>query len=181
MSIAAIILNILILVFEVYAIIISKPEQRHQMLAYYTVLSNLATMISSVLLLIFGPRSFPVLLRYLSTCMMTMTFIVTVCVLVPMGGGLKKLLFSGTGLFHHLICPILCLVSYVFFETHSRMWAVPVILTFVYGMIMLWLNHTGKVDGPYPFFRVGRQSVRATVLWMAVLTCAITAISVILS
>ena len=57
------------------------------------------------------------------------------------------------------------------------MWLVPVILTFLYGMIMLYLNWKGKVDGPYPFFRIRKQSALATVLWMAVLTGAITLIA----
>ena len=68
-------------------------------------------------------------------------------------------------------------MSYVFFEPHSGLWAVPVIVTFAYGMLMLWLNHKGIVDGPYPFFRVRTQKASSTVIWMAALICLITVIS----
>lgn len=55
----------------------------------------------------------------------------------------------------------------------------PVVLTFLYGMIMLYLNGKEIVDGPYPFFRVRSQSAAKTVLWMAVLTAVIAGISVL--
>ena len=34
---------------------------------------------------------------------------------------------------------------------------------------MLFLNGTERADGPYPFFRVRNQSIKATILWMLVL------------
>ena len=54
-----------------------------------------------------------------------------------------------------------------------------VAITFIYGMIMLYLNYIGKVDGPYPFFRVRNQRVRATVLWVLILLVAVAAISAV--
>ena len=116
-------------------------------------------------------------LRYLSTCMLVMTFLVTTCVLIPMGGDAKTLLWSGNGIYHHVLCPVISTASYVLFEQHSGMIWLPVIVTLLYGLIMLYLNGIRKVDGPYPFFRVHNQSVLATVLWMIVLTAVITAIS----
>ncbi len=53
----------------------------------------------------------------------------------------------------------------------------PPIITLVYGIIMMVLNYLGKYDGPYPFFRVRRQSRLATVLWTCVLFAAILGIS----
>ncbi len=53
----------------------------------------------------------------------------------------------------------------------------PVIVTLVYGLIMLVLNALRKVDGPYPFFRVHNQPLRATVLWMVVLLLVTAGIS----
>ena len=87
------------------------------------------------------------------------------------------MMLTNSGLYHHLLCPILSTASYVLWEAHSTVWFVPVILTFIYGMIMLYLNGKGKVDGPYPFFRVRQQSALATVLWMAALTGVITLIA----
>ncbi|MBR3236906.1 MAG: hypothetical protein IKF99_00555 [Oscillospiraceae bacterium] len=109
--------------------------------------------------------------------MLVMTFLVTTCVLIPMGGDAKTLLWSGNGIYHHVLCPVISTASYVLFEQHSGMIWLPVIVTLLYGLIMLYLNGIRKVDGPYPFFRVHNQSVLATVLWMIVLTAVITAIS----
>ena len=172
-----IILNIILVILEIVAIFKSLPEISWQAFAFYTVLSNIMAMISSVVLLITGFGGAAVLLRYLASCMMTMTFIVTICILIPLGGDPKVLLFSGGRLYHHLICPVLCVCSYIFFEEHSRMWAVPVLFTFVYGMTMLCLNHKKVVDGPYPFFRVHQQSSGRTVIWMCALICLIAVIS----
>ena len=44
---------------------------------------------------------------------------------------------------------------------------------------MLYLNYIGKVDGPYPFFRVRNQSVRATILWVLILLVVVAAISAV--
>ena len=58
--------------------------------------------------------------------------------------------------------------------------AVPTVITFIYGAVMLWLNYRGLFDGPYPFFRVKHQSAGATVLWMAVLIAAIALMSALI-
>ena len=104
--------------------------------------------------------------------MLVMTFFVTTCVLIPMGGKPEKLLLSGNGLYHHLLCPLLSLASYVFFEEHiTSFWAVllPAGITLFYGLTMVALNAKRLVDGPYPFFRVHQQSVCRTILWMIAL------------
>ena len=175
-----IILNIILVILEVIAAYKRKPDISWQALAFYTVLSNIMAMISSLVLLITGFNGVSVLLRYLACCMMAMTFFVTTCILVPLGGDPNMLLFSGSGLYQHLLCPVLCVCSYIFFEHHSRLWAVPVVLTFAYGMLMLYLNHKNVVDGPYPFFRVHQQTAGKTVLWMTALLCLIAAVSLLM-
>lgn len=109
--------------------------------------------------------------------MLVMTFLVTIFVLIPMGGSPKDLLWSGSGLFHHILCPTISTFSYVVYEQHSKMIWMPVMVTLVYGLIMLYLNGIRKIDGPYPFFRIRNQSVLATVIWMVVLLVVMGAIS----
>ena len=174
MGTAAIILNVVIIILEFVALKKRFRDISRDVLAYYTVISNLLALISCAAALICGGA--PVL-RYLATCMMVMTFVVTICVLIPVGGRAKDLLFTGTGLYHHLICPVLTFISYVFFEPHCRTWTLPVIVTFVYGMVLLWLNYRRKVDGPYPFFKVHEQKRSSTVIWMVALICLIAVIS----
>ena len=170
----AIVLNCIIIVLEILGLRISI-KRKWALFAFYTQLSNMVTLVSSIAFLIMGPGAAGI--RYLSTCMLTMTFLVTAFVLVPMGGGLKKLMFSGNGLYHHTLCPIISIGSYIFFETHSDIWLLPVVLTFIYGMIMLYLNYKKIYDGPYPFFRVYHQSRLVSVLWFLTLTVLITLLS----
>ena len=98
-------------------------------------------------------------------------------ILVPFGGGFRRLMLSGNGLYHHTLCPVLSVLSYVMWEGHSSAWAVPVVITFVYGITMLYMNYREYFDGPYPFFRVNHQSRTATVLWTAALTVMISVIA----
>ena len=143
------ILCLLLLLLELRGLSLSFPGRKWKSLVFYTQLSNLITAFSALLLVALGQPAWITALRYLSTCMLVMTFFVTTCVLIPMGGDPKKLLWSGNGLYHHVLCPILSTISYVFAERHSGMIWLPVIVTLVYGLVMLYLNGIRKVDGPY--------------------------------
>jgi hypothetical protein len=57
---------------------------------------------------------------------------------------------------------------------------IPVAITFVYGIVMMYMNYREWFDGPYPFFRVNHQSRLATVFWIAALTGMITVISLVM-
>lgn len=171
------ILCLVILLLEARGLSLSVSDRRWRVLVFYTQLSNLITTVSAMLLVVLGQPPWVTTLRYLSTCMLVMTFFVTTCVLIPMGGDPKKLLWSGNGLYHHVLCPILSTISYTFVERHSDIIWLPVIITLIYGLIMLYLNGIRKVDGPYPFFRVHNQTALATVLWMVVLMAVMAGIS----
>ena len=174
------IMCLIIVLLEARGLFLSIGDRRWKVFAFYTQLSNIATAISAALVLVFGETAFTVLLRYLSSCTLVMTFFVTTCILIPMGGDPKLLLLSGNGLYHHLIIPIVSVGSYLVIERHVQSPTailVPTVLTFLYGMVMLWLNYNDIFDGPYPFFRVKNQTPGATVLWMTALTGAIGLIS----
>lgn len=172
------ILNLIVIVLECIGLYISISARKLTVFAYYTQLSNLVTIVSSILLVLSGFNEVTVFLRYLSTCMLVMTFLITLFVLVPMGGGFRKLMLSGNGLYHHTLCPIISVYSYIVHEQHTGCWYIPALVTLIYGLIMLYMNRIEKFDGPYPFFRVNHQSVRATVLWVAVLLLIISVISI---
>ena len=175
MSIAA---NIAVIILEIIGLSISVSKRKAEVFVYYTQLSNMETLLSSVVFLFAGGTAFSATLRYLSSCMLTLTFIVTLFVLVPqMESGFYKLMLSGNGLYHHTLCPVISIASYMLWESHAGAVLLPVALTFIYGIMMLVLNYLKKYDGPYPFFRVHNQSATATVIWMCVLTGAIALIS----
>ena len=177
--IPAIVLNIIIIVLEIRALLICFPERKWRLLIFYTQLSNMITTVSCVLFLIAGQAGWVTAVRYLATCMMLMTFLITTCVLVPMGGDPKFLLWSKNGLIHHILCPIINLISYLIFEKNAgwEMLPLPILVTLAYGIVMISLNAARKVDGPYPFFKVHDQSALATVLWIVVLLAVIAGIS----
>ena len=177
MHVIGIVANCIVILLEAIGLSISITDRRWKILAYYTQISNIITLISSICLLALGSNGFTCGLRYVSTCMLTMTFLITLCVLVPMGGGFHKLMLSGNGLYHHTLCPVISVTSYIFWEQHNSVIILPVLITFVYGMTMICLNYLRKFDGPYPFFRVHKQSREATLMWIAVLVTIITLIS----
>ena len=170
-----IIANILIVIMEIIAFRISFRRIRWEMFIYYTELSNLITLISSVAYLL-SKGNAPAL-RYLSAVELTMTFLITLCVLIPMGGDFKELMLQDNGLYHHTLVPVLSLISYLFWEPHSSLWLLPVILTVLYGLTMMFLNVVGKIDGPYPFLRIRHQSRIASALWFFALIGIISLIS----
>ena len=177
----ALVLNILVLLLEARGLWISISGRKWKILQYYTQLSNLTATASSLLFVLLGATAFVTMFRYLSTCMLIMTMLVTVCILVPMGGDPKKLLWSGNGIYHHILCPIISSASYILFEEHAGLAMIwlPVVLTLVYGLVMLYLNAKEIADGPYPFFRVKNQSVLVTIVWMLALIAFIALISAV--
>ena len=165
-------LNLIIVIFELIAF--AKVHKNRGILKgfiYYTQISNILTLFSSALLVILGQRYFVEVARLLSVSMLVMTFFVTACILVPMSGKVKEFLFSGSGLYHHLLVPVLSFLSYRFAEDRAPLiWILlPIVITLVYGITMVFLNAAGRVDGPYPFFQIRRIGTLKTVLWMVVL------------
>lgn len=173
---APFIANILVIILVTIGIAVSR---RHSLilLIFYTQLSNMVALISSVAYLINSGSELTITLRYLSTVMLTMTVLITLFVLVPSGAGFADMMLSGNGLYHHTLVPLISITSYFMWEQHSSRWYVPVIVTMIYGFVMLCLNYAKVIEGPYPFFRVYEQSKKASVLWMIGLTAFISLIS----
>nr|MCR5054603.1 hypothetical protein [Lachnospiraceae bacterium] len=174
------ILNLIIVILELIAVFKTpKEENVLKSFVYYTRISNLIAFISSLLLVFLGQKPFIEVLRYLSTSMLVMTFFVTACILVPLTMNLRGLMLSGSGLFHHLLVPVLSLISYLFAEDRvSFIWfLLPVAVTLIYGLTMLYLNHKGLVVGPYPFFRTKAYSAGKITLWMGGLVIAVSIFS----
>ena len=173
------IISVIVISLEIRSIPLSVDATKFRSLAYYTRLSNIATLISSFMLLIFGQIRAVTAVRYLAVCMMVMTFFVMTCVLVPMGADPKRMLWSGSGLYHPVLCPVLTFLSYIIFEKHAGadlIW-LPAAVTLAYGLTMIYLNWKKVYDGPYPFFKVHEQTPAKTVMWIAVLLAAVTLIS----
>lgn len=173
-----ILINILIVVFEVIALFYSLDEFSYKLFTYYTQYSNLLALLSSTLLLIYlTKKKMPKwlkFLRYLTTNFLTITFLVVSFILVPMlmfvHGFKSFLMFTyGSMLYHHLLCPILFFISFVFLEkgcpNTKKDYVYSIIPTFAYGLIMAILNILQIVEGPYPFLMVEDQPIYLTIIW----------------
>jgi len=162
-----------IIILEICGFSFSIRDRGIKILAYYTQISNLITLISAVIMLFYLLNgTLPVWLkqmRYLSSCLLLITALVTVFILIPMGAPPRILLFSGKGLFHHTLVPIVSIFSYLYLEPHTKSKDAiydPLIVTLIYSTIMILLNILRKFDGPYPFLRVHKQSLLASILWI---------------
>ena len=171
----SIIINIVTIIMGLIGFHIAYQARGWIIFIYYTELSNLMGLISSLLYLIKVGHA--TVFRYTVAVMLFMTFLISLFVLAPAQGGIRKLMFEGHCLYFHTLIPLLTLFSYVFLETHSSAFLVPVVLTLIYGCIMFYLNYINKVKGPYPFFEVHRLGYKKGVLWFFGLLALISALS----
>ena len=176
------IIALIIVILEFIAIGSFLRKREFKMFSNYAHLSNVISLISSLLLLILGQKYLISVLRLLSASMLAITFFGTLCILIPIGRSTKGIHFTARNFIIHLLIPILSALSYIFAENHVRMiWILlPVCVSLCYGLTMVYLNNTGKVDGPYPFFKIQSIGGKMTALWMAVLFAFSAVISMII-
>ena len=172
----AFIINILIIIMELFAFLVCYKESGFACFKYYTQDSNLFLMFTSLLyvisLLICDKKipHFVSLLKYAATTSVVITFLTVVTILAPVMGGYKAMLLDGTMLIHHLICPIFGFVTFVFFERHNlnglKDALISMIFTCLYGIIAVTLNVLKIMDGPYPFLKVYDQTILISIFWL---------------
>lgn len=176
----ALAVNLLVLILEGIGFSWCFREDGWSSFQYYTVLSNFLVIPASIFYCIFGLRMlsgktdemphFVTLLRFVANVGVGVTFIVVLTVLMPAEkSDPLELLFSRSMLYHHLLCPVLSILSFVFLEKQGRISPkealVPTGLTIVYGVLFGVLNYLRRIDGPYPFLRVHQQSVMTSVFY----------------
>lgn len=79
-----------------------------QIFIYYTEISNFIALVSSILYVLGIHMSD---LRYTAVCMLSMTALISLFVLSPMDGGIRKNMIEGNTLCHHTLVPLLTLIS----------------------------------------------------------------------
>jgi len=165
------IINILTIFLGTVGLLIRPDRYGIPPLAFYTILSNLIAMFSSVLFLTVAvfKIKIPFLneLRFCACCTLTVTFLVVTLCLVWFTDPLI-VLFDRNNLFHHILIPIMTFCSYVYLEPHAEKKSAivyPMVFTVVYSAVMIYLNATGKVDGPYPFFMTQRFGLIPVILF----------------
>ena len=181
---AAFLCNLVLFFCEIAGLVLAVIEMGAGLFFYYTELSNILVLLSSFFFLLsffFNVwkgcgTNFPThLFRFAATSASTLTFLVVVTVLIPMVGAPVQLLFGGSMLFHHTLCPLLSMVSFMLFEKEEtrnlkyKHLPFALIFTLIYGAIFIVLNVLRVYDGPYPFLRVYNQPVWMSIIWFVVI------------
>ena len=176
-------LNILIAVFEIAAVFLSLIEYGgFSFFKFYTQDSNILLGISSAVMaackirfLLSGKKSpdSVKLFSYIAVCCTTLTITVVLALLIPNAGGYSMQNFSrymleGPGFFMHFVCPVMALVSFIFFEDiHLPFFATAcaIVPTLIYAAVLFVLNIARVLVGPYFFLHIYEQSLLASVGW----------------
>ena len=176
---AALILNILLLVMEIYATILNFKVGGPSILRYYTILSNIMVGFSSAAYIAAHISKSQILwekaqlLRYVATAMLVLTFLIVILVLAPLdinaGKNPAHYFIGRIATVHHVAAPIISFISFSFLETNeslkrSHIWVVMGV-TILYTIIILILNIRRVMVGPYAFFHIYEQSLSTTVFW----------------
>jgi hypothetical protein len=170
----SLILNAVIIILEVIGLIACFNLLGFIDLTYYTIDSNIFLLISSILYLI-SRKNIPKavqLFRYSATLSVMITFLVVVFILYPMYDFNFQFMFlEGPNLYMHVLCPIISLISFIFFERNEienvfKNNLRSLYFTLVYAVILITLNIFKVVNGPYPFLKVYEQSILMSVIWI---------------
>ena len=165
-----VILNIAIIIFGLIGFYTQTVD-----LIYYTADSNLFLMASCVIYLIFRNSYITDLIKYSATLSVTITLLMVIFVLMPLYDfNYHRLILDGGTFYHHILCPLLAIISFVFFENNSiennlKNNLRAVYFTIIYAVILLILNIERIVVGPYPFLEVYNQSPLMTFVWIIVI------------
>lgn len=173
-------MNLLLFLFAVWGTVYSFLHGGFAMLRFYTVLSNIIGLVAAGTLaavqlfaLLAGKRVpyFARMLKYIATVCLTLTFLVVVCILAPAGGaaGFRHMFLDGAFLFQHLLCPVLCFVSFCFLEGKPALGrkavSAALVPTVLYAAVIYPLNIFRVIAGPYPFLLVYARPVWQTLLY----------------
>ena len=171
-------LNLMIVVLEIIAFIVSYNSNHRIAFEFYTEDSNILLMICCSIFayyIIMG-KSIPKWLhifKYIATTSVTITFMVVVFILSPMYGfNYPLLMLSGTMLFHHTLCPILGIVTFLLYDNlklyKNKDIYLSLSFTFIYAIVAIILNIVKVLNGPYPFLMVRTQPLIVSIIWFTI-------------
>ena len=174
----AIILNILIIILEIVGLVISTKSGGRLLIEYYTEDSNILLLIAASIytLYLLNKKKIPrwlSILKHMAVLGVAITFLVVVFILAPMYNfNYGWMLFGGAMAYHHTLCPILAIISYIFFENNKiKKKDIPytMIFTFAYTIILIICNILHIIEGPYPFLLIYKQPVYMSILWILII------------
>lgn len=179
----ALLANAVIVMLELVALVLSLMEHGLGNFAFYTQDSNYLAAVASLLYCVYAVRELrggaeiPLWIhsfRYISVSCLMVTFFVVLFVLMPMAGeNALFMLYGGSMLYQHTVCPILAAVSFFVLERGKPLPKQEIsralIPTLAYALAAVVLNILRVIEGPYPFLLVYAQPWYLSVLWCAVI------------
>ena len=170
-------LNVLIIILEVIGLIISIKAFGKDVFIYYTQDSNIFLMLASIFYLATyknKDRKLASVLKFGATLSVLVTFLVVITILSPtMHLTYHWLLLEDANLFYHTLCPILAVITFLFFDKVEVKGFKDIlgalVFTFIYTGVFLILNLAKVVEGPYPFLMVYENSILVTIIWFIVI------------
>lgn len=168
------ILNFILVILEIIGLILCLDALGCIDLTYYTIDSNIFLLVSSILYLFSrkNPSKIVQFFRYSSTLSVMITFLVVIFLLYPMlDFNFQYLFLAGPNPYMHVLCPLIALVSFLFFEKNEiennlKNNFRSLYFTLIYAVILISLNILRIVNGPYPFLKVYEQSVLMSIIWI---------------
>ncbi len=183
-TVLCLLLHAAVILGECLGTALSIVEYRRSLFSFYTCDSNFLLLAASAAAAVCcvrrlrSGRPLPrrlLLFRYCATCAASLTFLTVLLILAPLAGpgAFPRLLLKGSLKYMHLLCPVLGLLAFLFAEDHShlrlRHTLYAMIPTVLYAAVIVTLNLTRTVRGPYPFLLVYEQPVWASLLWAALI------------
>ena len=175
----SILLNILIVFLEIIGFVITYVINKKISIEFYTEDSNILALITSSIFVIYmlNKKEIPrwlKLLKYATTICLSVTFIVVIFILAPMYNfNYPYLLFHNSLLYQHLLCPILSIITFIYFDNLGDFSIkdnfTSLSLTLLYAIILIILNILKLVIGPYPFLMVYEQSILISIIWFIII------------
>ena len=175
----SLILNLLIIIFELIGFIKTYTFNNRIPIEFYTEDSNLLALFTSIIYIIYllKDNNIPKWLseiKYISTICLTVTFVVVLFILTPIYNfNFIGMFFENSLLYHHLLCPILSIITFIYFDK-LRIFSlkdnfIGISFTIIYGILLIILNILDIIVGPYPFLMVKNQSILMSILWFIII------------
>lgn len=177
----ALCVNAAIVILELVALVLSLMKHGLGNFAFYTQDSNYLAAAASLLYCVYAAKKLrrgaeiPLwihVFRYISVSCLMVTFFVVLFVLMTMAGeNALFMLYGGSMLYQHTICPILAAASFFALEEYEplpkREICKALVPTLAYALVAVILNIFRVMEGPYPFLPVYAQPWYMSVLWCA--------------
>lgn len=185
----SLIINILLVILEIVGLYMSYYYHNRIAIEYYTVLSNILVLITSLVFSIYLIKKLNIptwlkILKHTATTSIALTFLVVIFILAPMYNfNYNYMLFYQELILHHLICPILSIITFIFFDNikiEKNNIKYGISFTLIYAFIIIILNILKIVIGPYPFLMVYNQPIYMSIIWFILIVGLSYLISIIL-